>query len=42
MPPPCVETHDRGCVPVSDYDALAAQVAVDYAETTSFENQWGA
>ena len=41
MPPPCVETHDRGCVPESDYDALAAEIAVDYTETTSFENQWG-
>ena len=41
MPPPCVETHDRGCVPESDYDALAAEIAVDYAATESFENQWG-
>ena len=41
MPPPCVETHDRGCVPESDYDALVADIAGNHAETTSFENQWG-
>ena len=41
MPRPCVETHDRGCVPESDYEALAAEIAGEHAETTSFENQWG-
>ena len=41
MPEPCVEIHDRGCVPESDYDALTAEIARDYAETASFENQWG-
>ena len=25
MPPPCVETHGQGCVPESDYDALAGR-----------------
>ena len=41
MPEPCVEIHDLGCVPESDYDALTAEIARDYAETASFENQWG-
>ena len=41
MPAPCVETHDRGCLPESDYEALAADIAGDYADTASFENQWG-
>ena len=40
-PPPCVETHDRGCVPESEYEALADEAAVGYARTTSFRNQWG-
>ena len=41
MPAPCVETHDRGCVPRSDYDALASDTAGDHADTASFGNQWG-
>ena len=41
MPPPCVQTHDRGCVPESEYEALAADIADDHADTASFENQWG-
>ena len=41
MPPPCVETRDRGCVPEPEYDTLADEAAGAYAETTSFENQWG-
>lgn len=41
MPPPCVATHDRGCVPESEYEALAAEIAGGHTETASFENQWG-
>ena len=41
MPAPCVETHDRGCLPESDYEELAADIAGGYADTASFENQWG-
>ena len=41
MPPPCVQTHDRGCLPESEYEALAAAIAGDHADTASFENQWG-
>ena len=41
MPAPCVQTHGRGCVPESDYEAQAGRAAVGYAQTTSFENQWG-
>ena len=40
-PPPCVQTHDRGCVSESDYEALAAEAAVAFTDTASFENQWG-
>ena len=38
---PCVETHDQGCVPEPEYEALADEVAGEYAERTSFQNQWG-
>ncbi|MDE0276667.1 MAG: S8 family serine peptidase [Defluviicoccus sp.] len=41
MPAPCVETHDRGCVPESEYEALADEAAVGHARTASFRNQWG-
>ena len=41
MPPPCVRTHDRGCVAEADYDALAAQIAGEHARAESFEHQWG-
>ena len=40
-PEPCLETHDRGCVPESEYEALANRAAVGYAQTTSFRSQWG-
>ena len=38
---PCVETHDQGCVSEAEYVALADEVAGEYAERTSFQNQWG-
>ena len=41
MPPPCVQTYDRGCVSEPEYEALAADIAGDHADTASFENQWG-
>ena len=38
---PCVATHDQGCVSEAEYVALADEVAGEYAERTSFQNQWG-
>ena len=38
---PCVETHDQGCVTEAEYVELADEVAGEYAERTSFQNQWG-
>ena len=38
---PCVETHDQGCVTQAEYVELADEVAGEYAERTSFQNQWG-
>ena len=38
---PCIETHERGCVPEPEYVALADEIAGEYAERTSFQNQWG-
>ena len=38
---PCVETHDQGCVSEPEYVELADEIAGEYAERTSFQNQWG-
>ena len=38
---PCVETHDQGCVTQAEYVELADEVAGEYAERRSFQNQWG-
>ncbi len=40
-PPPCVQTHDRGCLPETEFEALAARLATGFAGTESFRNQWG-
>ena len=40
-PPPCVQTHDRGCVLEAEYEALAEEVAGTHAERSSFQSQWG-
>ena len=40
-PEPCVETHDRGCVLEPEYEALVEDLAVEYAEPSGFQNQWG-
>ena len=39
--PPCVETFDQGCLTEPEYKALAEEVAPEYAEQSSFQNQWG-
>ena len=38
---PCVETHDRGCLPEPEFEALVEEVAAVYAEPSGFQNQWG-
>ena len=38
---PCVETHDQGCVTEAEYVELVDEIAGEYAERTSFQNQWG-
>ena len=40
-PEPCVETHDLGCVLEPEYEALVEELAVEYAEPSGFQNQWG-
>ena len=40
-PPPCVETHDQGCVPESEYAGLVEEIAATHAQPSSFRNQWG-
>ena len=40
-PEPCIETHDQGCVTEPEYVELANEIAGEYAERTSFQNQWG-
>ena len=37
----CVETHDRGCVSEPAFEALVEKIAGEYAEQSSFQNQWG-
>ena len=37
----CVETRDRGCVLEPEFDALVQEIAAEYAEPSSFQNQWG-
>ena len=39
--PSCEQTHDRGCVTESEFEAAADELAIRYGEGTSFENQWG-
>ena len=41
VPEACVETHDRGCVLEPEFQALVQEIAAEYAEPTSFQNQWG-
>ena len=38
---PCIETHDQGCVPETEFVAMADAIASTLSETSSFENQWG-
>ena len=40
-PPPCVQTHDRGCLTESEFEAQASELVGDFADTESFRNQWG-
>lgn len=40
-PEPCVETHDMGCLLEPEYEALVEEVASEYAEQPSYQNQWG-
>ena len=39
--PPCVETFDQGCLAQPEYEALVEETAPEYAESSSFQNQWG-
>ena len=41
VPVACVETHDRGCVLEPEFEALVQEIAAEYAEPSSFQNQWG-
>ena len=36
----CVETHDQGCVLEPEYVEMAGEIAGEYAEQSSFQNQW--
>ena len=38
---PCFETHDQGCVLQPEFEALVKEIAGEYAEQSSFQNQWG-
>ena len=38
---PCVQTHEQGCLSEPEFEALVEQIAGEYAEPSSFQNQWG-
>ena len=38
---PCVQTHDQGCLSEPEFQALVEEIAGEYAEPSSFQNQWG-
>ena len=38
---PCVQTHDEGCLSEPEFQALVEEIAGEYAEPSSFQNQWG-
>ena len=37
----CVQTHDEGCLSEPEFEALVQEIAGEYAEPSSFQNQWG-
>ena len=40
-PEPCVPTHGGDCFPVPEFEAMAEDMAEEYAVHPNFENQWG-
>ena len=38
---PCVQTHDEVCLSEPEFEALVEEIAAEYAEPSSFQNQWG-
>ena len=38
---PCVETQDQGCLSEPEFEALVQEIAAEFAEPSSFQNQWG-
>ena len=38
---PCVRTHDEVCLSEPEFEALVQEIAAEYAEPSSFQNQWG-
>ena len=39
--PPCVRTHDHGCIVESEYREMTEEIAGTHRERSSFRNQWG-
>ena len=39
--PPCVQTHDQGCVVESEFREIVEEIAGTHRESSSFRNQWG-
>ena len=38
---PCIQTHEQGCLPESEYEGLVEEIAATHVERSSFRNQWG-
>ena len=39
--PPCVDTHEEGCLPLEEYEERATALAEDYRTRGNFPAQWG-
>jgi len=39
--PPCIQTHEQGCIVESEFRELAEEIAGTHRERSSFRNQWG-
>ena len=39
--PPCIDTHEEGCLPVEEFEERAAAVAEDFRTERNFPAQWG-
>ena len=39
--PPCIDTHEEGCLPIEEFEERATALAEDYRTRGNFPAQWG-